>query len=256
MGMFVKQTVFVFIFILCLQIVSAATISGSVYDLSLQPVSNVIIEINSTPKQLLVSKSGDYAFNVKPGVYTLYAHTDVSIANESITVPDNDTYTLDLILQESMVEIPDYILSDNDVNVSLNDFSEPKRAWMMVLVIVLVLLALFAIGFYFFIRAKLIKSVKLMKSIKHSKRKSKHKSTKLVQNNQDNLKQEQSLLNDYDNKVLSIIKKEKRTTQKDLRKEIPLSEAKISLIITDLESKGKIRKIKKGRGNILIFIKD
>ena len=66
----------------------------------------------------------------------------------------------------------------------------------------------------------------------------------------------ESQLDEYATSVMQIIKKEKRTTQKELRKEIPLSEAKISLIVSDLEDKGKIRKIKKGRGNILIFVKD
>ncbi|MGV8141478.1 MAG: DUF7343 domain-containing protein [Candidatus Woesearchaeota archaeon] len=41
-----------------------------------------------------------------------------------------------------------------------------------------------------------------------------------------------------------------------MRRHIPLSEAKVSLIISDLEDKGNIRKIKKGRGNVLIFVKE
>jgi uncharacterized membrane protein len=32
-----------------------------------------------------------------------------------------------------------------------------------------------------------------------------------------------------------------------------MSEAKISLMLTDLESQGKIRKIKKGRGNVVVW---
>ena len=60
----------------------------------------------------------------------------------------------------------------------------------------------------------------------------------------------------YGKNILDIIKKQERITQKELRKSIPLSEGKISLIISDLEHNGKIRKIKKGRGNILIFVKD
>ena len=43
-------------------------------------------------------------------------------------------------------------------------------------------------------------------------------------------------------------------TQKDLRKHFAMSEAKISLMITELESLKKIKKIKKGRGNIIILI--
>ncbi|MBN2458300.1 hypothetical protein JXB31_04180 [Candidatus Woesearchaeota archaeon] len=53
--------------------------------------------------------------------------------------------------------------------------------------------------------------------------------------------------------VLNILKKEKRITQKEIRKQLPDSEAKISLVISEFESKGIIKKIKKGRGNIIIY---
>jgi uncharacterized membrane protein len=43
-----------------------------------------------------------------------------------------------------------------------------------------------------------------------------------------------------------------RMTQKELRKNFDLSEAKISLMITELESLGLVKRIKKGRGNIII----
>ena len=56
------------------------------------------------------------------------------------------------------------------------------------------------------------------------------------------------------NKIVDILKKEGgRATQKDIRKEAPLSEAKISLMIAELEHKGIIKKIKKGRGNIIVL---
>ena len=56
--------------------------------------------------------------------------------------------------------------------------------------------------------------------------------------------------------IIKIIKREgSRTTQKEIRKQIPLSEAKISLMIAELEHKGIIEKIKKGRGNIIILKK-
>jgi uncharacterized membrane protein len=54
--------------------------------------------------------------------------------------------------------------------------------------------------------------------------------------------------------VLSIIEKnDGRITQLDLRKMLPYSEAKVSLIVSDLESRGLVKKIKKGRGNVLIL---
>lgn len=44
-----------------------------------------------------------------------------------------------------------------------------------------------------------------------------------------------------------------RVNQKDIRKKFPWSEAKISLIITELEDKKLIKKIKKGRTNVIIL---
>ena len=57
-----------------------------------------------------------------------------------------------------------------------------------------------------------------------------------------------------DHEILRFIKeKGGRVTQKDIRKRFPSSEAKISLLISELEHKGKLEKIKKGRGNIIIL---
>jgi len=57
-------------------------------------------------------------------------------------------------------------------------------------------------------------------------------------------------------KVLEAIRKEGgRITQRDLRKKLGYSEAKLSLILADLERRGLIEKVKKGRGNI-VFLKE
>ena len=42
-------------------------------------------------------------------------------------------------------------------------------------------------------------------------------------------------------------------TQKDLRARLNCSEAKVSLMITDLEDRGLVHKVKKGRGNIILL---
>ena len=58
------------------------------------------------------------------------------------------------------------------------------------------------------------------------------------------------------NKIIQLLKKNQgRMSQRELRKHFALSEAKISLMITELETEGKLKKIKKGRGNILILEK-
>ncbi|MBU0461991.1 MAG: transcriptional regulator, partial [Nanoarchaeota archaeon] len=67
---------------------------------------------------------------------------------------------------------------------------------------------------------------------------------------------EKEIESDYEKLIVGMLhKNEGRITQKELRKEIPLSEAKISLLISELEHKSKIEKIKKGRGNIIILKK-
>lgn len=72
----------------------------------------------------------------------------------------------------------------------------------------------------------------------------------------DNKKEQGNIFSDETaKKMFLIIKKEKRITQKDIRKQMPDSEAKVSLVLAEFESKGIIKKIKKGRGNIIIFIR-
>ena len=56
--------------------------------------------------------------------------------------------------------------------------------------------------------------------------------------------------------VIKFIKEEGgRVTQKDIRKKFPYSEAKISLIITELEKDNIVERIKKGRGNVIVLKK-
>jgi len=236
----IKYVVWVLLLFLSLDVVHAAIISGSIYDIGLQKESNIIVEVNTTPKQMLVSKSGDYSFNVKPGTYKLYAHTNISEANESIQIMDDGNYTLDIILEEKLIDVlGDISLKDSDIVVSSSDIQDSKSSVFgisgilgTVLIVVAIILIVVAVIALIVIRSK-----------RHI-----HVKREVITADKP--------LDEYENSILSIIKREKRTTQKDLRKEIPLSEAKISLVLSDLEHQGKIRKIKKGRGNILIFVKD
>ncbi|MCK4968538.1 MAG: hypothetical protein KAS12_05765, partial [Candidatus Aenigmarchaeota archaeon] len=56
--------------------------------------------------------------------------------------------------------------------------------------------------------------------------------------------------------IISVLKKNGgRMTQKDIRKTFPLSEAKVSLMITELEDLEIIKRIKTGRTNVVVFSK-
>ncbi|MGV8141699.1 MAG: helix-turn-helix transcriptional regulator [Candidatus Woesearchaeota archaeon] len=216
-------------------LVNAAVVSGSIYDLALQKEFDVVIAIDTVPKQLLVSKGGDYAFNVNPGSYNIFAYTSTSQAIESITVIDEGEYTLDIILEDVPIEaLPDYLSEDFGLDVSLDDpYSKEKSIrWLFILIAVFVLF---------------VTSILLYLFYNHRKHKNIFPEPKDFKNKS---------LDEHEKLVLGIVQKEKRTTQKELRRHIPLSEAKVSLIISDLEDKGNIRKIKKGRGNVLIFVKE
>jgi len=68
------------------------------------------------------------------------------------------------------------------------------------------------------------------------------------------IKSKEEIEADEAKKIIEFIKKHgSRITQKDIRKNFPSSEAKISLILTELEEKGIIKKIKRGRGNIIVL---
>ena len=199
--------------------VSAATIQGSIYNLELDRVQDTIVEIDTDPQQTYVAKNGTYSFHVPAGTYILKAkmirdREVIEAVEENITVTQEGTYVLDLILFP-FIDPEELELNISDIEIEEEIFE--KEGMSIELIIGIVILILVAI---FFMKPR---------------------------------KKQEELSDEEEEKILNIIKDHKRITQKEIRKLSPLSEGKISLIIADLESKGKIRKIKKGRGNIIIL---
>tara|TARA_Y100000034_G_C6903839_1_gene418831 strand:- start:2155 stop:2787 length:633 start_codon:yes stop_codon:yes gene_type:complete len=194
--------------------VSGAIIQGKVYDLELNRLSNVIVEINTVPGQRIISQQGEYFFNVPEGDYTITAEALIDdikyLVNEKISIVDDGEYIIDLFLLPELEDIP-------NINLDLEDDRKGPIAYLIVFVLVILIL-------FFSFKVGNKKEIKI--------------------DDDDSL-----------NSVYNFIKKEKRTTQKEIRKGSSLSEAKISLIITQLEKEGKIQKIKKGRSNIIILNK-
>ena len=216
---------YLFMLLVLVNSVFGATIHGSVYDLHLDKMEDVVVEIDTEPKQQFISKDGLYTFDVSEGEYTIMAKYSIygiieSMATEEISVKADGDFILDLILFP-VVET-ELIDKTEEINVENGYFDEGPNYLLIGSVVLLVFVLLFLI--YLFKTSKKLKK--------------------------ENINLEKT--DDYLNKVLELIKTNKRITQKDIRKQIPLSEGKISLIITELESKGLTEKIKKGRGNILI----
>lgn len=259
---------FAILAIFILPIVDAALIGGKVYDYSLNPVTNVNVEINTNPKQRDVADQSVYAFNVPKGSYLITAKQYEggilkASTRENITVEQDGEYKLDLILFPDVSEeealADERIIIDKPFDDEAASNGNNTRWGIAVLILLLVL---GAAAYFIYFR-------KMKRSAKHKKRNNGRKAKVQVisktialeasekpEENQvtvDNI--EKNSTEDADAKmVIDFIRsQEGRTTQKDIRKNFPSSEAKISLILTDLEAQGKIRKIKKGRGNVVVI---
>ncbi len=227
-----KILLYIFSLLVLASFAGAATVHGTIYDLSLKKVNNARIEINTAPKQFIVSVDGSYSFNAPNGAYMIKAQllqnkAVLASVNESITISQDGNYVLDLILFpniEEGIEDPGIDISGNITDTNGNK----NIVWAGVLILIVIAVA--AVVYYL---------------------KSKPKGSKI----ESEINKKSFEVGDLD-QIVEIIKKDGgRTTQKEIRKQIPLSEAKISLMIAELEHKGVIEKIKKGRGNIIILKK-
>lgn len=215
-----KVFFFGILILLCVNLVAGATLHGTVYDPFLNPQPDARVEINTEPKQVYISKQGDYSFEVSEGDYSIRVEyfEDGSLiyaVTETISIVSNGDFVLDLILfpefEEEEIDIVDF--PDHEKDYSLHALAA--------LVIVIVLVGVLVAYSY-------------------------KKVSRMV--NQDFPD------DDISANVLEFIKQRQgRVTQKEIRKEFPSSEAKISLVLTELQQKGRIEKIKKGRGNIIIL---
>lgn len=236
-----RPILFILLGICLLDVASAATIKGHVYDLDLAEIHNAIIEIDTEPVQRLVSRDGMYSFDIPPGEYTLVATVrsdDISSlgARESVNVEGGGEYIFDLFLYENFEE-EDELLAADDLTLQNNLFNDPRPTYIYYLI---------AFGVALVVAA-------LLYLLLNPKRKQRSPEQKNAETKKTAAVSEHSPSKDKE-AVLSIIKKnDGRITQRDLRKELPHSEAKVSLIIAELEGEGRIKKIKKGRGNILIL---
>ena len=208
-----------------LNLAYGAILHGTIYGPDLEIMKNVIVTVNSTPKQIYISKNGDYLFNLPPGSYRIEAeHVYLDYyTSENSTIKEDGIYTLDLILMPEIDEI-----TKAQPNIDEGIFIEEEERSINVIFLILAVFLISTI-LSVFIYKKRIKKAK----------------EELDKELPEDLK-----------KVVEILERHGgRLTQKELRKMLPYSEAKVSLMVADLEERGIVKKIKKGRGNIIILKK-
>jgi len=238
-----------FLFLLVVNLASAADIHGSIYDLSLNKMGNAVVEIDTAPKQFYVSKDGTYSFTVPIGFYSVKAeHYEgrllVSSTSENLTVKDDGDYVLDLVLFPII----------NEEELLEDEIEAPKKDFYVTYFVIAAIVVLVGVFLLYVYKKKTAKNSRREEEDVGGKETNKGKSEE--EKEEENIAEPELHGEEFLDKVIEIIKEEGgRTTQKEIRKNIPLSEAKISLIISELEAKGRVRKIKRGRGNIILLEK-
>jgi uncharacterized membrane protein len=198
----------------------------------------VEVEVDSSPRQYQVSTDGTYSFFLLVGKYTIKAKYEEYgrvkyIAEEIITVKDEGEFRHDIVMYPSPEE------EERIINETIEEPSNGEQSILLFVIIGSVFVISILLVVYF------LKKGKKKEYIQEKK-----------EENFDETKEEKEYIENPESldTIIKIIKENKgRVTQKDIRKQIPLSEAKISLMITELEDKGIVKRIKKGRGNIIIL---
>jgi uncharacterized membrane protein len=233
----------------------AATIEGTVFDFSLSQAKNARVVISTEPQQQIIAQDATYSFEVGSGRYTLIAQQIVggkviAQTEENITVSGEGLFKLDLILFPYFGDEEDVMDTSYTLDGAVSSGSGfGEYVGLIFLVVGLIVLAYVAFK-------------KDEKSVVQELREqvvdvTAEKKEDVVEKKEDSKSVEKKIAEEMPadlQKMVDYLKThEGRVTQKDMRKEFPQSEAKVSLMIADLEQRGLVKKIKKGRGNIIVL---
>jgi len=260
------------ILVVCVPSAAAAVVHGTTYEWStFEALENTIVLVNSTPPQVLVASSGSYTFDLPEGSYVIRAEYYRGnlleyCAEEEITIVGDGDFVLDLLMFPPIEEV--YLCEDINFSEDLFDYEElpEDEEDSTVLLYAIGILSVLAIASALFLW-------------KRGKKGDGKGGTDGTDGKEDYGYEpvepepeapeepgepggseeiehggaESEIPSDLQ-EVLSIIRgRDGRISQKDLRMRLNCSEAKASLMITDLEDRGLVKKVKKGRGNVIIL---
>jgi len=228
----------------------AAVLKGTIFDSNLEPVK-AIVSLNTTPVQTIVAQNGSFSFEVPRGTYTLLAKAGNGNATETVSIVSDGTFNLDIVLfgfEEPKLEAPSAIPSagfeNQDTGIPQETAQKPAAndGWPGAIAVI----AIVALAAYFLYTRRKDGHDK-------SRDKTPAETAKPVIIIKAPEKQEAGLTQVQETIIAELRKSEGRATQKELRKFLPFSEAKVSIDLDLLEEKGLIKKFKKGRGNVVIL---
>ena len=242
---------------------TAAVVKGTVFDSNLQP-TKAIVSINTAPSQTRVASNGEFNFEVPRGVFVLKASSGNASYAQNISVESEGVFNVDLILfgfEEPSLETPTAIPGKTGFETqqtTIDDKIQPSTTILLAAIGLLVLILLFVFYRWGKLEAamRMLQKERLEKHQQAGVESPQEKTRDLVAvHSHHESKKPEAHLNDLQKNILEELKKsEGRMTQKDLRKILPFSEAKVSIELDELEEKGLVKKFKKGRGNVIVRV--
>jgi uncharacterized membrane protein len=245
---------------------ASSVVHGSVYEWStFDTLNNAEVTVNSVPQQVMVSKDGSYSFNLDKGTYSIVARsggndTDALYAKEDVTITqDGGDYVIDLILfpagDFSDIDFFDEdvapIITEEPVDLPTAQPQQPPNWGALFLLATIVLILVAGAGTFLLLRRKRPP----VKPEEPPPPGPAGPAEPTLPPLPPTASADATLPDDLREVIRIIEKSGGRITQLDLRKALPCSEAKVSLMVTDLESRGIVKKVKKGRGNVIILNK-
>jgi len=205
------QTAFILVFLITAS--SAAFVYGEIYDSELEKHEKTVIKVTGRFSYQLVTDKANYSFFLPEGDYIISASS---------------------FKEGQLIQYAEEKASVGNTDQRIDLVLEPVNSydWILQLVgIVAAILITFGIGIELFLYKKRIRI-----------------GPESDVQNEPKTKE----LDEEAEKVLKAIDTfEGRVNQKELRETLNYSDAKLSLILTELEHAGKIKKFKRGRGNII-----
>jgi len=210
----------------------AANLSGSVYSMdSFDAVRGVVIKAEGASTYQTFSMDGTYAMDIPAGEYTVKALYYVEgnlegYAEDRITLGEGGaSYDFVLFAPDEFEGVVGFDLPEVD-----EEIPERKEDWTPFIVGAAVLLIVIAVAYFLL-----------------TKKKPEGKGVR-----KEEVPPQKHELDEEEKKVLEILKEsEGMRNQKELREIMKCTEAKMSLLISGLEAQGYVKRIKKGRENIV-----
>jgi len=265
-----------------------ATVHGATYVWdTLEPLNDTVIEINSNPPQSMVAKNGMYSFELVPGDYTItarYYQNNTLIYSKEATfkIEDEGNYVFDLLLypvSEYPVTEPISTGIKNPDNVNPPEQTGTGPSTVGYLPVAFALLLLLGGGYKFSRKNKNMNKNRFQEEkfnmlgllvkvpgkstgsgVRPENPGGAVSITEPIMEPASNSDIEAAALKILPLstelcEVLDVIRGHRgRITQKDLRSKLEYSEVKVSLMLSELEKRGLIQKLRNGRENIVVLI--